>query len=71
MSYTFRRKQKEGDTMIPQDPMILLSYLNTQLRDYFSSLEELCSAMNLDQQEIEDKMRDITYVYDRESNQFI
>lgn len=57
--------------MIPQDPMILLSYLNTQLRDYFSSLEELCSAMNLDQQEIEDKMRDITYVYDRESNQFI
>lgn len=57
--------------MIPQDPIILLSFLNTQLRDYFPSLEELCSSLNLDQKEIEAKMEDITYVYDRESNQFI
>lgn len=57
--------------MIPQDPMILLSFLNTQLRDFFPSLGELCSALNLEQQEIEDKMRDITYIYDKELNQFI
>lgn len=57
--------------MIPQDPIILLSFLNTQLRDYFPSLEDLCATFQLDQKEIEAKMLDITYVYDRESNQFI
>ena len=29
--------------MIPKDPMILLSYVNTQLRDYYDSLEALCT----------------------------
>ena len=29
--------------MIPKDPMILLSYVNTQLRDYYDSLEALCA----------------------------
>ena len=29
--------------MIPKDPVILLSYVNTQLRDYFDSLDALCS----------------------------
>ena len=29
--------------MIPKDPVILLSYVNTQLRDYYDSLEALCT----------------------------
>ena len=29
--------------MIPKDPVILLSYVNTQLRDYYESLEALCT----------------------------
>ena len=45
--------------MIPQDPMILLSFLNTQLRDYFPSLEDLCATFQLDQKEIEAKMDEI------------
>ena len=32
---------------IPKDPMILMSYVNTQLRDFYSSLDELCSALDL------------------------
>ena len=28
--------------MIPNDPVMLLSYVNTQLRDYYSSLDALC-----------------------------
>ena len=28
--------------MLPQDPFILLSFVNTQLRDRFDSLEALC-----------------------------
>ena len=57
--------------MLPKDPMILLSYLNTQLRDNYSGIEELCAALDVDQKEIEKKMEEITYVYDRELNQFI
>lgn len=57
--------------MLPQDPIMLLSYLNTQLRDNYSSLEELCADLEVDQKEIEAKMEAITYVYDKELNQFI
>lgn len=57
--------------MLPKDPIMLLSYLNTQLRDNYSNLEELCLALDADRQELEAKMREITYVYDSEQNQFI
>ena len=57
--------------MLPQDPIMLLSYLNTQLRDNYSSLEELCADLEVDQKVIEAKMEAITYVYDKELNQFI
>ena len=30
---------------IPNDPIMLMSYLNTQLRDNYASLEELCKSM--------------------------
>ncbi len=28
-------------TVLPKDPVILLSYINTQLRDFYPSLDEL------------------------------
>lgn len=34
--------------MIPKDPFMLVSWLNTQLRDFYPSLDELCQALNLD-----------------------
>ena len=33
---------------IPKDPVILLSYVNTQLRDNYSSLDEMCQALDAD-----------------------
>ena len=38
---------------LPQDPIILLSYVNTQLRDHYATLEEFCAAMGADQAELE------------------
>ena len=35
--------------MLPQDPIILLSYVNTKLRDEYSSLDELCAALDADE----------------------
>jgi hypothetical protein len=56
---------------IPKDAVILLSYINTQLRDSYSSLEDLCLALDLCQKELEDKLKDIDYVYEEIQNQFI
>lgn len=50
--------------MIPQDPMILLSYLNTKLRDEYKSLDLLCNDLQLDKSDIIQKMSSIDYAYD-------
>ena len=57
--------------MIPKDPIMLLSYLNTQLRDHYSSLEELCASLSIDKDEIVAKMEGIDYAYDELLNKFI
>ena len=49
--------------MIPKDPMILLSYVNTQLRDYYESLEALCTCRVLNLQNLVEKMDSIVYHY--------
>ena len=56
---------------IPNDPMILLSYINTQLRDFYPSLEELCKAQSVDMQEIINKLASIDYQYDQKLNKFV
>lgn len=56
--------------MIPQDPFILLSYLNTKLRDFYPDLRSLCRDMGLNQEQIEDKMERVGFVYDQTTNQF-
>lgn len=57
--------------MIPKDPVILLSYVNTQLRDYYDSLEALCTCRGLKKNELVEKMESIDYFYDEKTNQFI
>ncbi|MEF2919089.1 MAG: DUF4250 domain-containing protein [Acutalibacteraceae bacterium] len=56
---------------IPNDPIMLLSYINTQLRDYYSSLEALCEDKNLNISEITEKLNSVNYEYDKELNKFI
>ena len=57
--------------MLPQDPMILLSYLNTKLRDEYVSLEELCADMDLQQAVIEEKLGALGFRYAPERNRFL
>ncbi|MEE1153927.1 MAG: DUF4250 domain-containing protein [Acutalibacteraceae bacterium] len=56
---------------IPKDPVMLLSYINTQLRDYYSSLTALCDDKNLNITEITEKLKFINYEYDEQLNKFI
>lgn len=56
---------------IPQDPVILLSYVNTQLRDCYPSLAELCASLSVAEETITEKLAAIDYFYDAAANQFI
>lgn len=57
--------------MIPNEPAMLLSYVNLKLRDYYDSLEKMCEDMDIDSHTIEDKLASIDYHYNRERNQFV
>ena len=57
--------------MIPKDPMILLSYVNTQLRDCYDSLEALCTLRGIKKEELIEKLDMIDYHYDEELNKFV
>lgn len=56
---------------LPQDPVILLSYINTQLRDFYSSLDELCKSLGADRQQLVVKLSSIGYQYDKDLNKFM
>ncbi|MFQ9510110.1 MAG: DUF4250 domain-containing protein [Lachnospiraceae bacterium] len=56
---------------IPTDPVILLSYINTQLRDFYPSLDEFCKANDINKNDIIKKLASISYDYDEKLNQFI
>lgn len=57
--------------MIPKDPVMLLSFINLKLRDFYPSLEAFCEDTDEDMQTIIDKLAAIDYHYDKEKNQFL
>lgn len=56
---------------IPNDPMILLSFINTKLRDDYSSLSILCRELEIEEAIITDKLASIDYTYDKTLNRFV
>ena len=58
-------------TGLPGDPVILLSVINTKLRDYYPSLDALCDDMQIDRKELTDRLDMIDYTYDAGRNQFV
>lgn len=56
---------------LPKDPMMLLSVVNTKLRDFYPSLDALCEDMEVDRQEIETILQTIRYQYKEDLNRFV
>lgn len=54
----------------PQDPYMLLSVVNTKLRDEYSTLDELCAAEDIDREQLMKKLSDAGFEYKPEQNQF-
>ena len=56
--------------MIPNDPVMLLSFVNMKLRDEFSDLEELCGALDVSRDDLERRLKVLGYAYNKKTNQF-
>ena len=56
---------------LPKDPMLLLSVVNTKLRDYYHNLDALCDDMNVKKEEIVNTLKTIDYEYDENIHQFV
>ncbi|MDE5683704.1 MAG: DUF4250 domain-containing protein [Muribaculaceae bacterium] len=55
---------------LPKDPFILLSYINTRLRDEYGSLDALCDDMDLDRATLEKTLAEAGFEYMEQINQF-
>ena len=56
--------------MLPKDPYILLSVVNTKLRDQYQSLEDLCEDLQADAGAVQEALAAIGYHYDPDGNRF-
>lgn len=50
--------------------MMLFSYVNTKLRDDYSSLDALCDDLDVDKQQLEQEMADAGFEYNPSQNKF-
>ena len=57
--------------MLPNDPIMLLSFVNMKLRDVYASLDALCEDMDADKEAIIAKLLEVGYEYHQETNQFV
>lgn len=55
---------------LPEDPAILMSFLNMKLRDNYKSLDDLCEDLNIDKRELLRKMSELGFEYSEENNKF-
>lgn len=56
---------------LPKDPVMLLSVVNTNLRDFYPGLDEFCKANEIDRTGLEEQLKTINYEYDENRNQFV
>lgn len=55
---------------MPQDPFMMLSWVNMKLRDQYNSLDELCEDLQIDRNSLEEKLRNAGFDYMPQINQF-
>ena len=56
---------------LPSDAFILMSVVNTKLRDYYPSLDALCDDLGENKAEIVEKLANYGFGYDESQNRFI
>ena len=60
-----------ANSNIPKDPVMLLSFINMKLRDFYPSLDELCADLNLNVNEVSEKLASAGFNYDEKLNRCV
>ena len=55
---------------LPEDPMMLYSFINMKLRDFYPSLDALCEDMNVEKEVIVRTLKRVGFEYNPERNRF-
>lgn len=55
---------------LPKDPMMLFSFINMKLRDFYPSLDALCEDLNVSKEDIINQLKEIGFEYNAEQNKF-
>lgn len=61
----------DNERILTMDPFMLLSIVNMKLRDFYSSIGNLCEDLDVEEALIQNKLRAIGYTYSKTINQFI
>mgnify|MGYP000284922838 CR=1 FL=1 len=56
---------------LPKDPMMLFSFINMKLRDFYPSLDALCQDMQVSKEEIVNKLKAVGFEYNPEQKQIL
>lgn len=54
----------------PNDPFMLMSIVNTKLRDFYPTLDEFCKVEDVDKNELVEKLKAVGFEYDENLNKF-
>lgn len=55
---------------LPNDPVMLMSFVNTKLRDVCTDLDDFCATYGVDRRWLESKLHEAGYEYNKEQNKF-
>ena len=56
---------------LPNDPVMLYSFINLKLRDYYSGLDALCEDLDINKEQLVEKLAAAGFDYDKEHNCFV
>lgn len=55
---------------LPSDPLMLFSFVNTKLRDEYSTLDLFCEDLDVSREEIERRLLEVGFEYNPQQNKF-
>lgn len=62
--------KKNNMENLPQDPFMLMSFINMKLRDEYASLDELCASLDIDREWLVERLAQAGMEYSEENNKF-
>lgn len=57
-------------TQYPNDPAMLLSWVNMKLRDFYGSLDQMCEDLEIDRIDLEERLNQAGFEYNDALNKF-